>query len=69
MPKRKLPPLALRLRTLREAAGLSAVALAEAIGVTRQYVYRLEAGQNEPTFTLLCRLADALGVTLNDFRG
>lgn len=58
-----------RLKAARQARGLSVAALAEAAGTTRQHIYRLESGASaEPTLSLLCRLADRLGVRLDDFR-
>jgi transcriptional regulator with XRE-family HTH domain len=63
-------PFGARLRSLREAAGLSQRQLADAAGMSsKAHVWRLEAGQREPTWALLCRLADALGCRLDEFRG
>lgn len=45
--ERRLPPPNVR-RALREASGLSVVEVAEAIGVTRQAVWRWERGLREP---------------------
>ena len=50
-----------RLRSLREAAGLSVAALAEAAGLTRQMIRYLEIGERTPSLDTLRRLATALG--------
>ena len=44
---RRLPPTKVR-RALREASGLSVLEVAEAIGVSRQAVWRWERGLREP---------------------
>ena len=54
------------LRRYRNAKEFSQAALARQVGVTREYLLRLEDGQNEPTLGLAQRLAKALGVTVND---
>lgn len=51
-----------RLRTLREAAGLSQVRLAAASGVTSELVSRLERGRGSPRAETVRALAAALGV-------
>lgn len=40
--------------------------LANAAGVTRTTIANYELGRGEPKFDLLCVLADALNVTIND---
>lgn len=50
----------------RKEAGLSTVALAEAVGVTRVSITRIEAGAQTPSLTLLRRLADRLNVPLTE---
>ena len=56
-----------RLRELREAAGLTTYALAKRCGLTKQALYRLEEGSNEPTWQTVQRLASALGVDCTAF--
>jgi transcriptional regulator with XRE-family HTH domain len=56
-----------RLRLLREAAGLYQGQLAERAGTTQSTVAKLEAGTQEPAWPLVRALAEALGVTPNDF--
>jgi transcriptional regulator with XRE-family HTH domain len=58
-----MSPVALRLRELREAAGLSQTALAERAGVRQATVSDLERGKSKGVeFATLEALADALGV-------
>jgi transcriptional regulator with XRE-family HTH domain len=57
-----------RLRQLREANGFTQETLARAAGVHQQSIARWERGQREPDWSVVCRLADALGVPLEAFR-
>jgi transcriptional regulator with XRE-family HTH domain len=56
--------LATRLRSLRDAQGLSLEVLAARSGVSRSNISLIERGESSPTATVLDRLAGALGVTL-----
>jgi transcriptional regulator with XRE-family HTH domain len=56
-----------RLRSLREAAGLSQYALAKRSGLSKQALSRLELGENEPIWTTVQRLAVALAVDCREF--
>jgi transcriptional regulator with XRE-family HTH domain len=51
-----------RLRQLRTEKEMSQAALAQRAGLTREYVNRLEAGQQDPSLTTISALAKALGV-------
>jgi transcriptional regulator with XRE-family HTH domain len=51
-----------RLKQLREAKHLSQAALAKRARLSREYVLRLEAGQQDPSLSTLTALAKALGV-------
>jgi transcriptional regulator with XRE-family HTH domain len=53
-----------RLRARREALGLSQARLAQAAGISRGYLIRLEAAQQDPTLTVLAKLAKALKVSV-----
>ena len=57
-----------RLTHHREAAALTKAQLAERVGISRQYVYALEGDSKTPSWEIVCRLADVLGVTPNEFR-
>lgn len=56
----------MRIRELREAAGLTQSALALRVGVSRQAVNQWESGINWPSAQLLPRLAFALGCQVSD---
>lgn len=67
--RRAADSFATRLKSLRLAAGLSVTALATKSGVNRTYIHNLEDGRRlDPRLSLLVKLADALGVTLDAFR-
>ncbi len=51
------------LRRLRQRAGLSQAALAEAAGLSRRMVVQLEGGDTNISLSSLDRLADALGAS------
>jgi putative molybdopterin biosynthesis protein len=51
---------------LRKKRGLPAAALAELVGVNRQTIYAIEAGQYVPNTAVALRLAAALDVTVED---
>jgi transcriptional regulator with XRE-family HTH domain len=51
-----------RLKQLRTEKEMSQAALAQRAGLTREYVNRLEAGQQDPSLTTISALAKALGV-------
>lgn len=55
-----------QLRNLRNRLGLSQQELADAVGVTRQTVGGIEAGQFSPSVTVALRLARALGCRVED---
>lgn len=57
-----------RLRTLREVAGLSVDDLARASGLSRQVLYRYEAGEREPGWNAVQAIARALGCTTDALR-
>ena len=51
-----------RIRRLRKAKGMSQAALAQRAHLTRVYITRLEAGQQDPSLSTINALAKALGV-------
>ena len=56
--------LAMEIRGLREARGLTQRELAEQVGTTQSAIARLEAGNISPSLPTLERIATALGVEL-----
>ena len=56
-----------RIRTMRLEAGLTRAAVAEKVGVTREMLANLEAGQVEPQTNLIENIANALGKRLQHF--
>lgn len=52
----------LRVRELREAAGISQEAFANKFGFARSYMSKIERGQSNVALDAVKRLADALGV-------
>jgi transcriptional regulator with XRE-family HTH domain len=56
--------LAVRLKRLRQQAGLTQQEVAERLGIDPQAVYRWEAGKRRPRYDTLCRLAAVLEVDL-----
>lgn len=57
------------LRRLRAARGLTLDALAEAVGLDKGYLSRLERGQKSPSVATLLRLAAALDVPVAELIG
>jgi transcriptional regulator with XRE-family HTH domain len=57
------------LKKLRAAAGLSQSQLARAAGVPVGTLKNWEQGRREPLLGAACKLADALGVGLDDLAG
>lgn len=56
------------LRHLIRTRGVSQAAIARAIGKSRSYVSQLASGKiEEPTLSMSYAIADALGVTVQDF--
>lgn len=56
------------LKRLRNAAGLRQEDLADKIGLNRTSVANMEAGRQATPWPKLILLADALGVSLDEFR-
>lgn len=52
-----------RLARLREDAGLSQSALAKRVGASQSAISQMEAGDRNPSYTMLSQLAEALGVS------
>ncbi|MFL0196448.1 helix-turn-helix domain-containing protein [Clostridium sp. WILCCON 0269] len=56
-----------RIKSLRLSNKLTATQLAKDIGVTREYLSRLENNAKSPSFELLEKLCGALNITLAEF--
>ena len=52
--------------SLREDRGLSQTTLAAKAGISREYLWRLETGRQDPTLGTLERLAKALKVKVTE---
>lgn len=61
-----LDAFAAELRSRRSALGLSQEALALRAEVNRTFVGKMETSRNQPTLSVLLRIADALAVELPD---
>ncbi len=57
------------LRRLRKAKGLTLRALAKKANVGYVSIHRLETGKQDPTLSMLIRLAKALNVTVAELIG
>ncbi len=57
--------VAIRVIRYRTEHGLSQSALARRLGMSQSAVARLEAGDHEPSLTMLARLATGLGIDLS----
>ena len=61
--------LGVRVRDLRKDRGLTLDELAEASGVSRAMISKLERGEKNPTLVIAARLAEGLGVSLSRLAG
>jgi len=57
---------AVRLKRLRAAREMSQADVAKASGVSREYIARLELGQQDPTLGTMRKLAKALKVKVGE---
>jgi transcriptional regulator with XRE-family HTH domain len=63
------PTFGRRLRALREEKGWTQAELGEKAGMLHHAIARLERGERTPGWDTVLKLAEALGVTPNDFLG
>jgi transcriptional regulator with XRE-family HTH domain len=61
--------VAVRLRELREAQGISMRALAQRSGLSANALSMIERGRASPSVSTLNKLAEALGVSITEFFG
>ena len=59
--------IGLKIKQLRQQAGLSQEKLAEMVGLTFQSIQKFESGQTTLSVTRLQQLADALEVSVTEF--
>jgi transcriptional regulator with XRE-family HTH domain len=64
-----MEPLGDVLRRQRQALGLSQAALAEGAGVHLRQIRRYESGEQQPVLAVAARLADTLGVSVDELAG
>ncbi|MEO8496286.1 MAG: helix-turn-helix transcriptional regulator [Planctomycetota bacterium] len=55
-----------QIRAAREQLGESQVNLATAAGISQGYLSQLETDEREPTLSIAARLAQALGISLDE---
>ena len=63
---KRLTALGDRLRMLRCDQNMSIRALEATSSVDKNQILRIEQGEADPKYTTLCRIADALGVSIRD---
>ena len=63
--KQQRERLGLRIRSLREAAGMNQLQLAELAGIQSSHLSRIEAGKYAVTFETVQAIAEALGMTVD----
>src|SRR6476661_3160383 len=63
------PHFGVILKRLRQEAGLSQAGLAAAAGIHTRQITRYESGEQQPALGVAHRLAQALGVTLDELAG
>ncbi len=61
--------LGLRVKELRRAKRMTLNGLAEASGVSRAMISKIERGEKNPTLVVTARIAEGLGVTLSQLAG
>lgn len=58
--------LGIRIRELRKSKRLTQQQLCDMVGINRTYLVGLEAGKSSPTIDLIEKIADGLGITLEE---
>ena len=62
-----LRKFAVNLKKLRKAKKMSGYELAHISGVTKQSISLFEKSQRDPSWSIMLKLADALGVSVAEF--
>jgi putative transcriptional regulator len=65
----KAPPIANRVRDLREARAMTQADLGKAIGVTRQTIIAIEQGRYSPSLESAFRISRVFGAGVEDVFG
>ena len=55
-----------KIKQQREAQGLTAVQLAEQVGVTQRCIYKIEAGESLPAWKVAARLLEVPGMKIKE---
>lgn len=69
MPDSRQEEFRLQFRTIRERRGLTQVALGQRAGMAPASISHFETGQRVPSLESLVKLADALGVSVDELLG
>ena len=69
MPGSRPEKFRLQFRTIRERRGLTQVALGQRAGIAPASISHFETGQRVPSLESLVKLADALGVSVDELLG
>ena len=63
---REKKSLGLAIKTARERQGISQRRFAMMTGTSRSYLWKIESGSADVGIDVLCKIARALGVSVND---
>ena len=58
--------LGMRIKELRESTGLSQEKFAEKIGISQDYLGKIEVCINKPGLRTILKIADALNITVSE---
>lgn len=58
-----------KIKELREDQKLSQERLSDKVDITRTYLSDIERGKRSPSYDIVKKIADALGVSINDLEG
>lgn len=56
-----------QLKILRKKKGITSTALAKLAGISQSTVAQIERGRNEPSFQVLQKICDVLGISIEEF--
>lgn len=55
-----------KFKEAREKANMTQEELADAVGTSKSYIWQIETGKREPRVTFAMKIAEALGVAVED---